>query len=289
MKFLKYSRKWNWPQGQRIALSVGVALEAFRYQSQFSTKSLGSGKINRFSLSYGDYGWKAGIWRILETLDRHGIKGHVSVSGQLAERHPEAVAVAAAEGHEIAGHGWVNDVVSSDDDPQAELEEIRRCTSVLREASGHVPVGWTGPGSTGTAHTLGLLRGQGYLWNGDDASDDLPFSEETENGPIVIMPRVNSPHNDLTMWLAPRNPPDIIWEGFRNTFDQLYAEGTGGSPRWIEITLHSHIAGRPTLQPVIRKCLEYAQRHEGVWFARRREIAEWTLERQEKTAGAADI
>jgi hypothetical protein len=34
-----------------------------------------------------------------------------------------------------------------------------------------------------------------------------------------------------------------------------------------------HIAGRPTLQPVIRQCFEYAKQHAGVWFARRRDIA----------------
>lgn len=57
----------------------------------------------------------------------------------------------------------------------------------------------------------------------------------------------------------------------------LYAEGIEGHPKWIEITLHSHIAGRPTLQPVIRKCFEYAKSHSDVWFARRKDIAEWTL------------
>lgn len=283
MKFAQYRRQWRWPKGQKIAMSVGLALEAFQFQSQFRTHPLGEGRVNHFSLSYADYGWKAGVWRILEVLDRYGLKGNMSVNGLAAERHPEVVAVVSREGHEINGHGWVNDVLVKDDDPEAELAEIRKCTQAIEAASGQRPVGWTGPGSTGSRHTMALLKSEGYLWNGDDASDDLPFLRDTEHGPMVIMPRTNSPHNDLTMWLAPRNSPEIIWEGFRNSFDQLYAEGGSGQPKWIEITLHSHIAGRPTLQPIIRKCFDYAQSHGDVWFARRKDIAEWTL-RHEQTA-----
>ena len=71
-----------------------------------------------------------------------------------------------------------------------------------------------------------------------------------------------------------------IWDGFKDSFDQLYAEGLAGSPKWTEITLHFHMAGRPTLVPTIRKCLAYAKQHEGVWFAKKHEIAEWALQRE---------
>lgn len=280
MKVMQYPRQWRWPDGQKIAMSVGLALESFTYHSQFRTHHLGEGRVNHFSLSYADYGWKAGVWRVMDLLDRYQIYGNMSVNGQMAEQHPETVAAVAAAGHEINGHGWVNDVLVKADDPEAELLEIQRCSEVIEAATGQRPVGWTGPGSTGSAHTMRLLRSEGYLWNGDDASDDVPFLRDTEHGPIVIMPRTNSPHNDLTMWLAPRNPPEIIWEGFKNTFDQLYAEGEAGAPKWIEMTIHSHIGGRPTLQPILRKCLEYAKSHADVWFARRRDIAEWTLEHE---------
>lgn len=280
----RYPRQWRWPQGQKIAMSVGLALEAFAFHSQFQTKENKPGKVNRLSLSYADYGWKAGVWRLLDVLDRYGMLGNMSVSGKAAELHPDVVRAVVDAGHEVNGHGWVNDIVVDENDPDAERDEIRRCTQALAEAAGTRPVGWTGPGSTGSSNTLGFLKEEGYIWNGDDASDDLPFIQETGRGPIVIIPRINSPHNDLTMWLQPKNPPSIIWDGFRNAFDQLYAEGEAGAPKWIEITLHSHIAGRPPLQPVIRQCFEYARQHGDVWFARRRDIAEWTLELERESS-----
>ena len=260
-------------------MSVGLAFEAFNHHSQFSTSTSAEGrtKVNHFSLSYADYGWKAGVWRLLELFDRYGLKANMSTSGLAAERHPNVVAAVAKAGHELNGHGWVNDHTASDDDDESERAEIRRCTQVITQAGGVRPVGWTGPGSAGSQNTLGILKSEGYLWNGDDASDDLPFIRDTDKGPMVIMPRTNTPQNDLTMWLAPRNPPSILWEGFRGTFDTLYAEGEAGAPKWMEITLHCHIAGRPTLQSVLRQCFDYAKQHDNIWFARRRDIAEWCL------------
>jgi peptidoglycan/xylan/chitin deacetylase (PgdA/CDA1 family) len=275
----RYPRKWRWPHGEKIALSVALAFESFENHSQYKT-DVPSGKKNHFSLSFGDYGWKSGAWRLMDTLDLYGVKANVSVNGKAAEDHPEVIRAFAEAGHEINGHGWVNDILAGDDNPDAELAEIKRCTSVITQVAGTAPVGWTSPGSTGSRNTLSMLKAEGYIWNGDDASDDLPFIREADGGPMVIMPRTNTFHNDLSIWLAPRNPPEIIWEGFKNTFDQLYAEGEAGSPKWTEITLHAHIAGRPTLQPIIRKCIEYAKQHDGVFFARRCDLARWALEHE---------
>lgn len=275
----RYPRNWDWPNGARIAVSVNMALEAFLRASQVTLEKT-SNKIDHFSLSYAEYGAKSGVWRVLDLLDEVDIRGSVSVNGYAAELYPAVVRAVADAGHEVNGHAWANDQIMKDDDPDAELAEIRRCTRILTDTAGTRPVGWTSPGSAGSASTLSFLKGEGYIWNGDDASDDLPFLKQTDNGPMVIMPRTNIPHNDLVMWTMAKNPPGIIWDGFKDTFDQLYAEGCAGSPKWTEITLHFHMAGRPTLIPTIRKCLQYAKQHEGVWFPRKRDIAEWALKRE---------
>ena len=282
MREMTYPRTWRWPEGQKMAMSVGLALEAFERHSQFSTNTSAASrnKVNHFSLSYAEYGWKVGVWRFLDLLEKHGLKANMSTSGLIAQQHPKVVEAVYKAGHEINAHGWVNDVVADDDNEAAEIAEIKKCKKAITDATGAAPVGWTGPGSTGSKNTLSILKGEGFLWNGDDASDDLPFLRDTAHGPMVIMPRTNTPQNDLTMWLAPRNPPSVLWDGFKNTFDTLYAEGEAGKPRWMEITLHCHIGGRPTLQPVIRQCFEYAKQHSDIWFARRRDIAEWCLKHE---------
>lgn len=272
----RYPRAWRWPGDAKVAVSINLAFEDFLLASQVTLEKT-SNKVDHFSISYSDYSHKSGVWRVLDLLDELDVKASVSVNGLAADRHPDVVRAIASAGHEINGHGWANDQLMRDDDPGVELAEIRRCTSVLEAAAGVRPVGWTSPGSAGSANTLSFLKGEGYLWNGDDASDDLPFLRATAHGPMVIMPRTNIFHNDYVMWIMGKNPPGVIWDGFKDTFDQLYDEGGRGAPKWTELTLHFHMAGRPTMIPTIRKCLLHALDHADVWISRRRDIAEWAL------------
>jgi len=273
------SRPWRWPNDAKIAVSLGLAFEAFAERSQYAT-SVSPLQADCFSLSFGDYGWKAGAWRLIELLEGYGLVGQVYTNGLAGQEHPAVVAAFAEAGHEIVAHGWVNDRPMPAGDPDAARAEIRRCTKVLHEASGTRPVGWLSPGYAGTRESNAILASEGYTWAGDDASDDLPYVEETSGGRIVIMPTPGTASNDLSNWLAPRNAPGVIWDGFKDTFDVMYEEGSRGSPKWIELVLHCHVAGRPSLIPTIRRCIEYAQGHDAVLFARRRELAEWTLEQQ---------
>jgi peptidoglycan/xylan/chitin deacetylase (PgdA/CDA1 family) len=276
----RFPREWSWPGEERIAFTVGVPFEAFEKQSQVNLVAT-RGQLDRFSLSYGDYGGKAGIWRIMNILDEHGLKSSISANGLAAERHPEIVRTFAAEGHEVLGHGWANDVYAKDATPDVEAAEIARCTAVLTEASGGIrPVGWTSPGSSGSEATNELLAAQGYLWVGDDASDDLPFVEHTKSGPLVTLPRTNLFTNDISSWIFPANPPSVLFENFKETFDQLYREGAEGCPKWLGLTLHSHMAGRPTLSSTICRCLDYVRKHDKVFYARSRDVAEWALRRE---------
>jgi peptidoglycan/xylan/chitin deacetylase (PgdA/CDA1 family) len=268
---MPYPRNWELPHGERIVFTIGLAFEAFHKQSQYT--HFQPGVHDPFSLSYGDYGWKVGMWRLYELLAETGVPATMSTNGLAAERHPSVVAAAVAQGIEISGHNWANDVRMRDDDPDGELEEIRRCTRVLTEIAGERPVGWISVGLTGTTNTNRLLAQEGYLWNADDASDDLPFLRPTEHGSLVVFPRAGLPMNDLNMWALARNSPSVIWDNFKDTFDTLYAEGATGRPKIIDITLHGHMAGRPTLIPTVRRMIQYAKDHQGVWFARRKDVA----------------
>ncbi|WP_336964571.1 polysaccharide deacetylase family protein [Sphingobium aquiterrae] len=270
---MPYPRNWSLPKNERLVFNIGLAFESFTVQSQYT--HFQPGIRDPFSLSYGDYGWKAGMWRIFDLLGELGVTATMSTNGLAAEQHPKVVEAAIAQGFEISGHGWQNDIRMREDDPEGELEEIRRCTRVLTEIAGERPAGWISVGLTGTSNTNRLLAQEGYAWNADDASDDIPFLHSTGHGDLVIFPRAGLPMNDLNMWALARNPPSVIWENFKDTFDTLYAEGAAGRPKIIDITLHGHMAGRPTLIPTIRRMISYAQQHEGVWFARRKDVANW--------------
>jgi OHCU decarboxylase len=60
----------------------------------------------------------------------------------------------------------------------------------------------------------------------------------------------------------------------RDSFDTLYAEGAAGAPKMMSIGLHCRLVGRPGRIAALKRFLDYARRHEGVWFATRQQIAE---------------
>ena len=102
-----------------------IAFEAFVFHGHYGHANVKPGKVAHFSLSYAEYGPRVGVWRILRSLEKHKIRATFDVGGLAAERHPAIMRAMRDGGHEAAGHGWANDVHTSDDDPQGELKSIR--------------------------------------------------------------------------------------------------------------------------------------------------------------------
>lgn len=270
----------EWPDKALICVCVTAAFEAFRFHGHYTQgPGKGPGKPDHFSLSYADYGPKVGVWRIFDVLERNGIKATFDTGGLAAEKHPHIVKEMMQRGHEVAGHGYANDSYPSDDDLEGELRDIQATAKAIEASTGQRPVGWVSPGSVGTSKTLQYMVQEGFLWNGDDASDDVPFVKKINGKTLVMVPRINFPTNDLLVWINPQNPPSAYFNGFKETFEFLYDEGRRGSPKWIDLLLHSDMGGRPTLIGVFEKALRYAKGFERVWFARRRDIAEWVLQK----------
>ena len=51
------------------------------------------------ALSWAEYGPKVGAWRLLDLLDRQGVRAVFYTSGVVAERYPDLPAAIAARGH----------------------------------------------------------------------------------------------------------------------------------------------------------------------------------------------
>ncbi len=282
-------RRVHWPDGQLVAMTIGIAFEAFERQSQFHTERIKPGLVDRFSLSYADYGARVGVWRLLELLDRRGVKGTFSLSGLAAERHRDAIQAMVAGGHDLVAHGWVNDLVIAnleDDGESVERDVIRRTIDAITESAGGVrPRGWSSPGNMGSSSTMRLLVEEGIMWCGDDASDDLPFVETVADRPLVILPKANLAANDLHHWIFPNSAPSVFFDNFADHFDAIYDEALRGRPQWMDIVLHCHMAGRPTFIPTLTRVLDAVAARPGVWWTTKGDLAEWALEQDFRRDG----
>ncbi|HEV8725378.1 MAG TPA: polysaccharide deacetylase family protein [Candidatus Binatia bacterium] len=264
----------KWPNDAKIAVSFFVAFEAFNKSSQYRRSD---DKPDYASLAYGEYGGKAGIWRVMDVFARNGVKGTIDTNGRIAEVFPDAVRELHAGGHEIVGHGWVNDIDLTSLDAQKEKELIKRTLDSLASVTGKRPVGWVSPGHRINEHTFENFVDEGIYWTGDLPGPDIPEHRMISGKPLVIMPRLDYA-NDLSLIFNPKNPARVYFDSFKTAFDYLYAEGEAGSPKLIDALVHAHIGGRPNIIGVFEECIRYAKSFKDVWFCTKGEIAKYYLD-----------
>jgi peptidoglycan/xylan/chitin deacetylase (PgdA/CDA1 family) len=264
----------QWPNNAKIAVSFFVAFEAFEKSSQYRRSD---DKPDYASLAYGEYGGKAGIWRIMDVFSRNGVKGTIDTNGRIAEDFPEALKELHAGGHEIVGHGWVNDTAMTSLDAPKERELIKRTLDSLASVTGKRPVGWVSPGHRVNEYTFGNFVDEGILWTGDLPGPDIPQHRMIHGKPLVIMPRLDYA-NDLSLIFNAKNPARVYFESFKTAFDVLYAEGEAGSPKLIDCLVHAHIGGRPNIIGVFEECIRYAKNFKDGWFCTKGEIAKYYLD-----------
>lgn len=262
------------PNKAKIAVSFFVAFESFIKYSQYRR---GGDKPDFASLAYGEFGGRAGIWRIMDILNKHGVKGTIDTNGLAAQKYPDAVKELHGAGHEIVAHGWANDIPLDSLDPEKERQIIRDTITTLESLTGKRPVGWVSPGHRITEHTFKYLVEEKIFWTGDVPSDEIPYHRDINGKPLVIMPRLDYA-NDLGLLFVPKNPPSVYFESFKAAFDLLYAEGVAGRPKVMDALVHAHIGGRPNIAGVFEQCIRYAKGFTDVWFCTKGEIAKWYLD-----------
>ena len=86
--------------------------------------------------------------------------------------------------------------------------------------------------------------------------------------------------HDLRQYLKVGSIAPQIADSFEITFDQLYEEGARGRPAGLILSLHAHVAGRPTLIPAVRRAIQYAKSHSDTWISRLDEQAAWAIKRE---------
>lgn len=261
--------KYQWPNGARIAVMVTVMFESWPegkgppYGPMAS--ALREGTLDLQSISWAHYGGRTGIWRLMRLFDLHGVKATICANAKSVERFPEAAKQLVAEGHEIAGHSYTQDMFLPYCQPEEELALIRRCAGVIESITGQRITGWASPRMTPTVHTAKFLAADGYVWHGDYHDTDLPYTVDTGAGRIVALP-----HSDFTDNRVLRGSPRDFHDVYKDTFDFLYNVEPGSV---LNLTMHAHFGARPPLAAMVHEVLKYIRGHEGVWFARHDEMA----------------
>jgi len=158
--------------------------------------------------------------KLLDLLAARHIKVTFFVIGENAAEHPEIVARAAREGHEIGNHSWShpNFGKMSDDGVRSQL---RRTDDAIKNATGERPTLMRPPYGSITAHEKHWIHDEfGYrviLWDVDPYDWKRP-------GPAVVRNRILKETQPGSIVLSHDIHPGTI-EAMPSTLDALAAKG----------------------------------------------------------------
>jgi allantoinase len=262
----------RWPGDARVAFYVGLNIEHFyvdRPATSFTDVTAG---LVPDALNHGwrDYGPRVGIWRMIESFDRHGIRASVLLNSDVCDRYPQIIEAGRARNWAWLAHGKSNSMLHtgmSVDEERASLTEI---VDTIERATGRRPRGWMGPALTETFETPKLLAELGLSYVLDWTSDDQPFRL---NVPEMLSVPYSVELNDLGLF-AHRSftGPDFV-RIVKDQFDQLYAD-SADSGRVMALALHPFVIGQPFRHRYLDEALDYIANHPEVWLTTADEIAE---------------
>ena len=142
--------KIDLPEGKSIALTLTFDFDASSvWMSSF-------GKTSPAYMSRGEYGACVAVPRILDLLDKYGLKTTFFVPGHTLETFPEAVREILTRGHEIGHHGYVHEDPTDLSYDEEERILVRGLESL--DKLGVKPLGYRSPGFDFSVNTLALAE-----------------------------------------------------------------------------------------------------------------------------------
>jgi len=276
----------RWPGGARIALQFvlnyeegaeNCVLHGDPASETFLSEIVGASAFPMRHMSMEslyEYGSRAGLWRLLRLFEERALPLTVFGVAQALQRHPDAVAAFTELGHEIACHGlrWISYQTM---DEATERAHLQAAVAIFRELTGAAPQGWyTGRDSPNTRRLV--VEHGGFAYDADHYGDDLPFWQRVDGTPHLVVPYTLDTNDMRFATSQGFNSGAQFFDYLKDAFDVLYAEGDPDGldrPKMLSVGLHCRLAGRPGRAAALARFLDYVQRHERVWVARRIDIA----------------
>jgi len=263
----------TWKNGARCAVALS-------FDSDHETNELRDGGESIGRLSWGQYGNRRGVPRILETLKAADVPATFFVPAVAALLHPDEQKRVIAEGHEIGLHGWIHEV-NTKVPPDKERELHLRAADTLEKITGVRAVGMRTPSWDFSDVTLEIERELGLIYDSSLMADDDPY-ELVENGEptgMVELPvewiRDDAVYFNMNRFTAhrPYTPPPAVLDIFKREFDRAYQEGG-----LFLLTMHPHVSGYRSRIFILEELIQHIKQHDDVWFGTHADIARFAKE-----------
>ncbi|SDY69342.1 Peptidoglycan/xylan/chitin deacetylase, PgdA/CDA1 family [Modestobacter sp. DSM 44400] len=260
-----------WPGGARVAFYLGLNIEHYQVDKPSTSIFGGTAALVPDALNYGwrDYGPRVGIWRLIESLDRHGIPASAIVNSDVFSRYPQIVRAGLDRNWAWVAHGRDNSTFQAGMGREEERAYLAEIVATMEAVTGRLPQGWLGPALTETFQTPALLAELGLGYTLDWTNDDQPYELAV---PGMLSVPYSIEMNDVTLFVSKSYTGPEFLQAVRDQLDQLY-DDAADSGRVMALCVHPFSVGQPFRHTYLDQALEYVAGHSGVWVTTSDEIA----------------
>ena len=263
-----------WPGGKKLAFWIAPNIEFYEFNPPKNPLRPGWPRPAPDVVGYSqrDWGNRVGHWRLMELMDKYGMRGSISLSTALIDHHPEIIEACVARNWEFFSHGIYNTRYSYEMDEAQERAMIEDSIRTIQAATGQRIRGYLAPALTHTERTFELLGEYDFWYSCDLFQDDQPQPLKTRQGKVVSMP-YSLEVNDVITYGALAMDPWRYADILKRHFDQLLEEGaTSGTVMCIP--LHAYLVGQShRIRPFEAALKHIADHADDVWIATAAEIA----------------
>ncbi|HEY2533345.1 MAG TPA: polysaccharide deacetylase family protein [Xanthobacteraceae bacterium] len=260
-----------WPNGARLAFYIGLNIEHFEVDKPATSISGATTSFVPDPLNYGwrDYGVRVGIWRMIDAMDRYGMRASVLLNSDVCKHYPQIVDAGRKRNWAWLAHGKNNSTFQVGMNVEEERKYLTTVVDTITAATGQRVRGWLGPALTETFETPRLLKELGLTYVLDWCADDQPFAL---NVPGMIAVPYSLEVNDISMCIGKSLSGEHFCQMIIDQFDQLYKDSEP-SGRVMALCLHPFVSNQPHRQKYLERALDYICRKPSVWLTTSDEIA----------------
>jgi allantoinase len=265
----------RWPKGARVAVWVIPNIEHFLFDRPSTSVTQATTTLVPDVLNYSwrDYGVRVGVWRMMEIMERHGVKGTVALNSDVCEYYPRIIEEGNRLGWEWMGHGTNNSTLINKQSEEEERALIAHVVTTIEKSTGAHPRGWLSPALSESHHTLDILAENKIEYVADWVNDEQPYPMRVQTGTMLSMP-YSVEINDIPVFLDHHQSGETFGRMICDQFDGLYEDGAK-TGRVMGISLHPFLIGHPHRSKYLAKAFAHIVSRQEVWLATGGEIADW--------------
>jgi peptidoglycan-N-acetylglucosamine deacetylase len=238
----------------------------------------------------GSYGPFRAVPRILDLLERLGVRATFFVPAWVVEHWPAVCRDILVSGHEVGHHGYKHERYA-DLDVAAQESVLQRSQAVFEDVLGMQALGYRTPTGDWQRETPRVLAEHGFLYSSSFRDDDRPY-RRVINGAVSSLVEIPAPVelDDYAYYAFTEDPPfpkghdriagyRVVLSNWCQEFDGMHRAGG-----LLTTTFHPKISATPGRAVVLERFVEHMLAAEGSWFATGTEVARWVLAHPEQFA-----